>query len=1046
MISENKNVCYTSMESCIHSRRCFMTGEHCSKQPNIQLERRRLHETNKFKIRAFIVMNFSDMSDVVYKWRIRPFIESLSKYLYFKEDKLYCSAFDKDGERTKDNEVKEIEVVRSDSDPASNYVVCSRICQQMQIADLVVVDVTNQNANVFYEFGMAVALGKMILPICYSESFYKMVVPDLLKETMKFKFDEVKQGEIEHHIGNYPWRKDLFEYYGIRYRKKDSKTEYLDFEKAVNPEYGFSDSQYNRFPYHEILEGYKEKIGKTIYDLLKNEYNHVKYDANTLVVYTMDGFLNEEQAGRCIVNFYHNVVRKMKTEECFCGERVGVLVQGNVIPESEKDTKEKLDIAYSVGEIIQIGTNQATFLAAEEKIKFDDDWTELLGYTHITEGCNIGLSESRKKGIERFVKNHITNRAMRIYPVNPVFVDRMINLLDENLLKNIDGAFSLYYVMLRTLRHTNEIVVDVSNNCLQSLFWLGAAHGLDVHAITVMHEKTDTEKRHGNNEMEKENRYVFDVAGLWMAILRKNDTEGFYEQLAAAQSGIERHSKLMLPNDKYAYYKKQLKEYLFAFDKYSGDERVNIGELKRNKDREETRILESYYRDRFWTPMLRYNQLSIYLSHRNEKGKNEEPRLAMSKWDFDTVSVLSQYLSKRKIIGEYSLVSTIEKGGDPSAKNLNFICVGSESQPLDKSLPHYIFEQIKAVSPDFVNEENINIIHERIAFLGEDEYALYLDCKKCFKGFARIEKIESGSITYSNDGIFTHQPKTQICAGCKVINKAGESKGIIINKKLARNNNVCQFGRIGRHNEIAQLILWRENPEEAEESSYFRVGIIGSSGPATYALSSLFVSEEQTEKRFDFKKVENEDGPKLLCELQRIVRQKFIEVFRQELKKMIEKELPQVEGEEEINEQKNKYYELVEYAVVYYLKTVLYRYFLPFLAEKDIKRIYSGMYMFTNSMKAMKVSPFALYKDLGEEKSCVNDDTIKTIVVKIPELLRDTLKSFRGLEAFYEITVEHALEDEKTVRDTRRVKEIKMVEREDKKRYISYFFINRPQQ
>lgn len=229
-MNKNAKRCCTSIESCIHIRRCFMTGEHCSKQPNIQRERRKLHdnkhEKKNFKIRAFVIMNFSDMSDVVYNWRIKPFIESLTKYLYIDGEKLYCSSNVDNGNV---HPVKEIEVVRSDSDPASNYVVCSRICQQMQIADLVIVDVSYQNANVFYEFGMAVALRKLILPICYSESFYKMVTPETLKK--KEVMDVMSKdewGTIEHHIGFYPWRKNLFEFYGIRYRTNESQTKYLE--------------------------------------------------------------------------------------------------------------------------------------------------------------------------------------------------------------------------------------------------------------------------------------------------------------------------------------------------------------------------------------------------------------------------------------------------------------------------------------------------------------------------------------------------------------------------------------------------------------------------------------------------------------------------------------------------------------------------------------------------------------------------------------------------------------------------------------------------
>lgn len=717
----------------------------------------------------------------------------------------------------------------------------------------------------------------------------------------------------------------------------------------------------------------------------------------------------------------------MKSEKCFCGERVGALVQGNVIPESEKDVKEKLDIAYSIGEIIQIGTNQATYLAAEEKIKSDDSWTTLLQHVENTEETTIELLPQQKKAIESFIKNHIKNRAIRIYPNNPVFVDRMKNLLYNDLIKPINGAFYLYYVMLRTLRHTNEIVVDVSNNCLQSLFWLGAAHGLDIHAITVMHEKTDAEKKGDLKNLERESRYVFDVAGLWMAILRKNDTEGFYSQLAAAQSGIERHSKLMLPNREYIQYKKQIKEYLFDFD-VETNSRVNIEELKKSKKEEEAKTLESYYRDCFWTPMLGYNRLSIYLSHTNERIIDEEPRRELSKWDFDTVSVLSHYLSKRKIIGEYSLITSAEEESLDAGK-LNFICVGSESRPLGKSLSQYIFEQIRDVPSQFEDMTDINIIHERHPhpFILEGTETLYNECKKMFKGFAQIVKKDSEE-DYSDSGIFTHQPQTHTCSKCKRLDSPGESTEIFFHKNDAKKNNSCLFTRNGNHTEIAQLILWRENPDESDDRSYFRVGIIGSSGPATHALSSLFVSEEQMEAHFKF---ENATDNEKLSELQRYIRQKFMDIYYRELDTKIQDRLSEFD---EINGMKtDKYRKLIEYTVIIYLKTVMYRYFLPFLSETDIERIYSGMYMLVNSMRAAKVSPFTAI----DEK----DEKVKEIINMIPETLRETLKRFRGLEAFYQVTVRHSLPKGGTKMDVREVKSINILAKDDGHAYINYFYI-----
>ena len=233
--------CSVDINDYVFPHHCFMTGEYCSKQLSVQRERERLHRNGE--INAFVIMSFTDMTDVVYKWRLRSYIESLTDYLYFKSDSaktseyfiqeffheyqgkkvswdkvlsqenenekdfedteranfkryinklnlkkgydrseyhgmscLYCYASD-DAHRDilyeelhnntyyPELKVKKINVIRADSNPSSNFVICNRVCQQMQIADLVVVDVSDENTNVFYEMGMAVAMGKMILPI-----------------------------------------------------------------------------------------------------------------------------------------------------------------------------------------------------------------------------------------------------------------------------------------------------------------------------------------------------------------------------------------------------------------------------------------------------------------------------------------------------------------------------------------------------------------------------------------------------------------------------------------------------------------------------------------------------------------------------------------------------------------------------------------------------------------------------------------------------------------------------------------------------------------
>ena len=270
---KNAICCIKSTANSIHTRRCFITGEYCSQQTNIQKLRKKLHGKTDDngnpapEINAFVVMNFSSISDVVYESKIKPFIEGLHKYLYLdtKSNRIACISRanlddlkndrsvsyseikgkiietaqnsnlfltklkkyiqESDWERVEElfshsaleentlanhlhrldenNEleklfndlpwkengqalyfrsfiwipVNKIHAHRADSNPVSNYIICNRICQQMQMADLIIVDVSVESANIFYEFGLATAFHKLILPICFSDSYYKMEYP-----------------------------------------------------------------------------------------------------------------------------------------------------------------------------------------------------------------------------------------------------------------------------------------------------------------------------------------------------------------------------------------------------------------------------------------------------------------------------------------------------------------------------------------------------------------------------------------------------------------------------------------------------------------------------------------------------------------------------------------------------------------------------------------------------------------------------------------------------------------------------------------------------
>ncbi len=924
--------CDIALDDSITSRRCFMTGGYCSKQRAIQEERKKLHEKNE--INAFMVMNFSDISNMQYNRKIKKFIEGITDYMLLSDERIYCfngkkerDAFLNNQEdilhiqKDKFHKVEKIHAIRADTTYASNFIMCSRICQQMLTADLVVVDVSVENANVFYELGMAVALGKLILPICSRESYFKREPPS--QETRK-KFQEdfrISAEELARHIGYFPWRKQLFEYYGIRFRNteyskqftddlidsqksytddtlREKITRYIDFQYVQAPILSQTDRYLSRFPYSDKfdidikdIDPPKNKplsgiIGKVIYDRLKRSYNYAGYDDNTAVIYIEDGFLNEKQVGRCIVNYYINITKQMRQSGCFCGDRVGVLVQENQIPDSGKDSKRNESILYGTNSVFQIAVNEATYKAQQERITVQDQIT----------GSSMDL----------YLRDYIHNKAMPIYPDKPVYVKRIKENIQPELWEqladhtcltgDLDRFYCLYHVMLENLKYTNQVVVDISDNSLQSLFWLGAAHGANIYAISVKWEKTETERETIFKETQKDknsdlcylrklDRNIFDVAGLWTAVLRTNDIDGFYQQIAIAQMDIDHHSKLMLSPGEYSWNNtnhiqlrdipKCTQEFEYALEERKWEE----------KDK-----LESYYRDHFWKAMLQYNSLQLYMRELSGpvfSKKDEMIRAYMVKWDVEAMTILSSYLSKWTIIGEYQTESLMEKNGSDLSRKKNFLCIGDDVQPFasvnepDGSLVNHIVSKIGDLSlaaylehqPDSQKSDNSDLIHHFNSLFKKSTEPTKIPTIKTETSPNKnaTTKDEMPWLEYRGyesvcgnpeEKSFFKQFPSPYCYGKKCSTTEGEQNLKFLTLEEMRNLKtagsssngcaaVCRLNKQTQQNTLlAQLILWREVPENVEDKILYRVALNGVSGPATKALTSLFVDEEQAQQIF----------------------------------------------------------------------------------------------------------------------------------------------------------------------------------------------------
>lgn len=1168
--------CVKSTRYSIYSRSCFMTGEFCSKQANVHREREKLHSKNE--INAFVVMNYSEMSDVVYKWKLQSFVESLKKFFYLDRDKqrIACVAEGKDDLPSdgKWTPVTKINVIRADSNAETNYVICNRVCQQMQIADLVIVDVSVENSNVFYEFGMAAALGKLILPICYSKSFYEMDPPEKAKELLedlrqknplyykKYRLDEVngdsteaaqKRNDqktnrkkekdsrariepfrklVEHHIDSYPWRRKLFEFYGLRYRGNTPNVGYSLFSDAVNPALGFSDQRYNRFPYDTELEkvsvpvlgGYapeddactedRKKAGYHIYNLLRNSYNDTAGAGqlrnggsifNTLLVYTMDRFLNERQAGQCIINFYRNMTAQIQKEHCFCGDRVGILGQRSTIHDDPKDTTLDKELLYNVSDIIRIGMNQATHMTLQRKIKPEEflSWREFLDPSDLEILDDQKIEETEKKNpaersddeekllqnrawsdeMTRFTKEHIRNRCIPILPDEPVYVDQLKNgiqrgILDQSALKkkwkdtdfDYQHFFNLFHVMLYTLRYTNQVVVDLSHNSLQALFWLGVAHGSDIPAITVRHVPTREELERSGNLNAAPARTILDVAGLWTAYFHSNDTQGFYNSLAATQIGIERNSKLTLADQD--TYPERMLEQLYAPFPYLRQETQGLTELDQIPDMErllqlmqddrrvrelrkvlaeknldECRRLESFYRERFWRRLLRYNDLRLYLPKKDGE-TDKQPRMVNITWDVDSMAELSHYLSKRKIIGSYRQHPLQVNTAHADAHQENFISIGGDTMPLRKdwatnrdsfspsagmSLVRYVQDQTqKPVREMRFYERTCPGIPES----PQQAEGAVKKAKKLpkpllsYRGFfhpsaknsvfTQFVAARCGDCSGNCSGSgcpngFTPYPLPEDLEGLRNQIYFGEYKALGNQKRKAvsgansdprkyalSDKIVCENKNSGTQAENAQLqlgqiLLWRDAPSGEITNTRFWVSLEGISGPSTLALTSLLVDDKQKKERLDDKDLD--EGPLRLPlnSLQSQVRKAFMKEYRVNLDKKLEdaNDIPADEGKK------------LKYAACLYLSTVLYQYFLPFLSTADEHRICNGLHA---CMCAMAASDSRIFRNMQD--------------LHIAEdVLRSTIQDLRGVEALYVVKVK----SDDFSKDNRRPVEIRML-------------------
>ena len=146
---------------------CFMNRKSCVYERSVQSA---LDKTDNSKKLAFVIMPFEKRLDALYHWEIAPFLRANG----------YTP-------------------VRADDVNRIGYIICEKICKQIQEADLVVVDISFHNPNVFYEMGLAMALQKPLLTLCCDDKVKKPVNGKLYKDLIYEKY-----GIEESKIIDYP--------------------------------------------------------------------------------------------------------------------------------------------------------------------------------------------------------------------------------------------------------------------------------------------------------------------------------------------------------------------------------------------------------------------------------------------------------------------------------------------------------------------------------------------------------------------------------------------------------------------------------------------------------------------------------------------------------------------------------------------------------------------------------------------------------------------------------------------------------------------------
>lgn len=1023
--------------------RCFITGELCTHQ--LTITRAREENYRNGIASAFVVMPFTDMADATYKWNVRNTIKDLKQYFTLirkegeHEIRCYASATQNQIYQDKNNEdegenfsldsyekedvgteryVRDIDPVRADQDVMFGYVICNRVCQQIQIADIVVVDVSRENPNVFYEFGLAVALGKMIVPICFEDDYFRYQPKGV---------DGDKSKNDNSNIKDYPWVKTLYDHFALNCRDFRQTDRRIVYESSAD----------------EGTMGTRLAGGLAYTD--------------NLITYTSHGF-QDKQFGRQIIDFY-KIVSYLNRSDIFSGDRIAILGQHRAIEEMNKEDPNKAPTSYKISDLLLLGVNQASNSAESDALQAEaiDKLLEMPSArgerdSKTTIDILLGLTPSHVRWLEEYRKN----KSFLVYPTSPTLSKEVELGLYEDLSslnrkiaesEDVPQPYTYFHAMIAILKYADQIVVDTQHNDILSLFWLGVAHGFGAYAVRVLREFTSREREENKVRIEKEQvssrrndliseyrepRSVFDVSGLWTAVLRSDDIDLFFAQLSVVQHGIARHRKLLPMSAKHNT----------TVQHEKNEDKGNNRSQNLAKARNES-TFESYYRRKFWLPLLSKSQLAVdigMIPSKSDPSKPSEdvsalsPRRTVGQWDLDTVSLLTNYISSHTMIGEYKIEQIEYKKppqeGDPLSEEFEQL-LEQYRTPSREFEENYSIQNCHSISigDNTVHPKAMGILLDIIARYEPDDLHLRLvtqplNCSVAGYKTREVLTIDpkQGKFALENSR-FREDPKGFSARAFMSIPREGKESHVNPEEliwmqpnstcadqntcKNAGQDSICKW-KNAEHHAYAQLIIYRNaisttTKERGKtialpQDECFHVLIAGGSGPATYALSSLFVDEDH--KRFVNKR--NTEDEYLLTKLQKKIRMKLITQFR----KLFEDEC--IRNKNSITEMRRL---RLSYVIADYLNHLLSRYFVPIITQKANKGIRNSLWYFLHTMQNTEV--FGSKSELP-----ILWDTVE-------KCLAGTLDRLVGVEVLFKVDM---TKDEKSSPENRKAETMEIAE------------------